>query len=36
MEDTVQPPNHPASGKAWIAPPLTIEHPWHGLPEPER
>jgi hypothetical protein len=28
--------NHPASGKAGIAPQLTIGHPWPGLPEPGR
>ena len=28
--------NHPASGKAGIASPLSIEHIWLGLPEPER
>ena len=29
-------PNHPAAGKAGIAPQLTIGSHWPGLPEPER
>ena len=29
-------PNHPASGKAGLAPRLTIEHHRPGLPEPGR
>ena len=29
-------PNKPASGKAGIAPPLSIAHHWPGLPDPAR
>ena len=29
-------PNQPAAGNAGIAPPLTIEHHWPGVPEPGR
>jgi hypothetical protein len=28
--------NHPAPGKAGIAPRFAIEHHWLGLPEPKR
>ena len=36
LEDVPHTPNHPASGKAGITPPLTNEHTRSGLPEPER
>ena len=28
--------NKPAAGNAGVAPQLTIEHHWPGVPEPER